>query len=229
MSADPSIPPTEAPFVSNGVGSMERSIRCLRSRNEETASNGLETASNGLARGGGSCSETLAAHWVVHRPTPSSAGRMSKERRYFEGGELFTKTVAFPTLILVAHECILHFAANSVAFLCRIPPTMPKICTKSPIGWRTSPRLFASTFFCARQSRATAIFRQHLFVARAASDAFDVRTRTRFVDEEKNRFAFGGNNGETRNNQSERTTRDWFDSGNDMIYILVLLQKLRQL
>ena len=92
--------------------------------------------------------------------------------------------------------------------------------------WRTSPRLFASKFFCARQSRATAIFRQHIFVARAASDAFDVRTRTRFVDEEKNRFAFGG---ATRNNQSERTTRDWFDSGNDMIYILVLLQKLRPL
>ena len=95
--------------------------------------------------------ETLDAHWVVHRPTPSSAGRMSKERRYFEGGELFTKTVAFPTLILVAHECILHFAANSVAFLCRIPPTMPKICTKSPIG---APLLAFShpSFLCPPKS-----------------------------------------------------------------------------
>ena len=66
----------------------------------------------------------------------------------------------------------------------------------------------------------------NIYLLRAASDAFDVRTRTRFVDEEKNRFAFGR---ATRNNQSERTTRDGFDSGNDMIYILVLLQKLRQL
>ena len=202
---------------------MERSIRCLRSRKEETASNGLETASNGLARGGSGW-ETLDAHWVVHRPTPSSAGRMSKERRYFEGGELFTKTVAFPTLILVAHECILHFAANSVAFLCRIPPTMPKICTKSPIGAPllafSHPNFFVPAKVVPRQYFA------NIYLLRAASDAFDVRTRTRFVDEEKNRFAFGR---ATRNNQSERTTRDWFDSGNDMIYILVLLQKLRQL
>ena len=94
MSADPSIPPTERQRLllfrgRESVGSMERSIRCLRSRDQETASNGLETASSGLA-----AEAHVWRHWTRVRIGWSivplhqaQEGCRSKERRYFEGGD----------------------------------------------------------------------------------------------------------------------------------------------
>ena len=59
----------------------------------------------------------------------------------------------------------------------------PKICTKSPIGAPllafSHPNFFVPAKVVPRQYFA------NIYLLRAASDAFDVRTRTRFVDEEK--------------------------------------------
>ena len=152
---------------------------------------------------------------IKRRKDVDQRGRRSSDRITIRENRCISHSPTFTR----APACILHFAANSVAFLSLLQPANN---VHEHADWRISRRFFASKFLCPPKSCHGNILLT-LYLLRAASDAFDVQTRTRF------KKVHSPSGGAMRNNQSERNTRDWFDSGNDMIYILVLLQKLRQL
>ena len=133
------------------------------------------------------------AHWVVHHPPSSSEGRMSK--RYFEGGRqnYSRKPLPFPHLQL-ALWCM-HFATNSVAFLCRSRKQCRKYARKAVLVVA-----FSHPRFCPPKSCHGNILPTFMFVASHCNLCAVVRPRPMhwmFKHEcamstpKKNRFARG--------------------------------------